>query len=66
MGLSDTFSRPRAKMLSTWSCLIHLHPKYDANDNRKKCNLANIAWTFGEHIEGLHMVGFYLGFTITI
>ena len=66
MGLSDTFSSPRARMFSTWNCLTHLHHKYDTNDNRERWELANIAWTCGDRIGGLHKVGFYLVFITTI
>ena len=60
MRLSDTFSSPRARMLSTWSRLkIHLHPKYNANDNRKDANWPTSLGLVAIILGGLHKVGFY-------
>ena len=46
--------------------LTHLQPKYNTVDNSKRAEQANIAWTCGDHSEGVHKAGFYSVFTTTI
>ena len=60
MGLSDPFSSPRARMLSTWSRLkIHLHPKYNANDHRKDAIWPTLLGLVAIILGGLHKVVSY-------